>query len=138
MAFPFRDLCVFYVGFLIFILRRKHMTSLNKVMLMGNLGKDPEAVKSDKSFTRISMATMKKYRNNCRDLLENTQWHTVYFNGTLAKAALEHLKKGSKIYIEGELRTTEWTKDNVRQFSTAVYASELKFLSAKPPDAEAT
>lgn len=111
------------------------MTSLNKVMLIGNLGKDPEDVTGKASFVRVSMATTRKYRNDRGDLLDNTQWHTVYFSGKLAKLALDYLKKGSKIYVSGELQTNEWKdKDNKRNFSTAVYASELKFLDVRPSD----
>lgn len=108
------------------------MSSLNKVMLIGNLGKEPEALKDDGSFVKISLATMQKYKNDSGDLIENTQWHTVYFNGKLAKVALEFLRKGSKIYVSGELRTNEWKdKDNQKRVSTGVHASELLFLDAK-------
>lgn len=107
------------------------MSSLNKVMLIGNLGKDPENLKKG-SFVRISLATTHKYRNENGDVSDSTQWHTVFFNGKLAKIALDYLKKGSKIYISGELRYSEWKdKEGQRRFSTAVHASELKFLDVK-------
>jgi single-strand DNA-binding protein len=113
------------------------MASLNQVMLIGNLGKAPEELKNSKngSFVRVSLATTKKYTNEKGQLQDSTQWHTVYFSNKLGKIALDHLTKGSQIYVSGELRHTEWQdKDNQKRFSTAVYASELKFLDKKLSD----
>ncbi|HVV67982.1 MAG TPA: single-stranded DNA-binding protein [Gammaproteobacteria bacterium] len=110
------------------------MTSLNQVMLIGNLGKAPEVLKASKSgvFVRISLATTKKYTNDKGEAQQATQWHTVYFSNKLGKIAADHLSKGATVYVSGELRHSEWQdKDNQKRFSSAVFATDLKFLSKK-------
>jgi len=108
------------------------MSSLNSVQLIGNLGKFPEVLKStDKvKFVRLSLATTKKYRDAKQEIVEDTQWHTVYLNGSAATFASSYLKKGDKVLIVGELRTTQW-KDKTGEihYSTAVYAKECKSLT---------
>jgi single-strand DNA-binding protein len=112
------------------------MTFLNVVNLIGNLGRDPEVLKSTDQgdFVKLSLATTKKYRNKTSgQVIEDTQWHTVYLSNGMGRAASANLTKGAKIFISGELRTREWKdKDGKSHYSTAVYARDLKFLSAKP------
>jgi single-strand DNA-binding protein len=114
------------------------MTSLNQVNLIGNLGRDPEVLKSTEfgDFVRLSLVTAKKYRNKASgEVLEDTQWHTVYLSNGLGRVASTYLTKGSKIFISGELRTSERKDKNGRTlYSTAVYARDLKFLSTKPKE----
>jgi single-strand DNA-binding protein len=110
------------------------MSSLNQVMLLGNLGKDPEVLKSTDigSFVRLSLATSKKFKSKTGEVQEDIQWHTVYLNNNLGKLAATHLKKGAKIFVSGELRTRNWQdKNDVMHRVTAVYAKEIKFLSNK-------
>ncbi len=111
------------------------MLSLNLMQLIGRLGKDPEVLKTTQNglFVRISLATSKRIINDKEESEEVTEWHTVYFNNQLGKSVVDHLYKGSVIYVSGELRTTEWqNKENQRQFSTGIYASKLLFLDQKP------
>jgi single-strand DNA-binding protein len=112
------------------------MSSLNQVNLIGNLGRDPDVLKSTENgdFVRLSIATTKKFRSKDGKVHEDTQWHTVYLSNGLGKVASTYLKKGARIYISGELRTREWkNKDGQTHLSTAVYARDLKFLSIKSP-----
>jgi single-strand DNA-binding protein len=110
------------------------MSHLNQSMLIGNLGKDPEVLKTTDqgNFVRLSIATTKKYKDKNGDKQVDTQWHVVYLSNRLGKVAASYLKKGDKVFISGELRTREWFDDEgLRHFSTSVYAREMKFLSAK-------
>src|SRR5579864_2407266 len=101
------------------------MSSLNQVMLLGNLGKDPEVLKSSDngSFVRLSLATSKKFKSKTGEVQEDIQWHTVYLSNGLGKLAAAHLKKGAKLFVLGELRTNDW-KDKKEQIHrvTAIYA----------------
>jgi single-strand DNA-binding protein len=108
------------------------MSSVNVIMLLGNLGKDPEVLKSTDrgAFVRLSLATSKKFKLKTGEVQEDIQWHTVYLSNGLGKSAATYLKKGAKIFITGELRTNEWQdKEGKSHRSTAIYAKELKFLS---------
>jgi single-strand DNA-binding protein len=110
------------------------MSSLNQVNLIGNLGRDPEVLKSTPqgNFVRLTIATTKKYRNLDGESQEETQWHTVYLSKALGNAASSYLKKGAKIFVSGELRTTAWKdKDDKPCHSTAVYARDVRYLSRK-------
>ena len=114
------------------------MASFNQVILLGNLGKDPEVIKPTEKglFVRLSIATTRRYTDPTGVLQEDTQWNTVYVSNAQGKATAEYLKKGSKVQIVGELRTNEWndSKTGTRQFATAVYASKIIFLDAKAPE----
>ena len=84
---------------------------INKVILVGNLGADPEtrAMPSGSSVTNISIATQESWKDkNTGDQQERTEWHKVVFFGRLAEIAGEYLKKGSQVYVEGKLRTQKW------------------------------
>lgn len=110
------------------------MQSLNQVMLIGYVGKDPEVLKTTEKglFARFSLATTKKYTDVKGSVCEDTQWHTVYVNHNLGKVVSDHLKKGARIYVSGELRSSAWKdKDDETHYTTAVYAKELLFLSKK-------
>lgn len=110
-------------------------SSLNLVQFIGHVGREPEAVKSGKngSFVRVSLSTTKSYTSESGERKEVVDWHTVYFNNRLGNVVIEHVNKGSYIYVSGELRTTVWQdKENQKRYNTAVYASELKFLDKKP------
>jgi len=114
------------------------MSSLNQVNLIGNLGRDPQVLKSTPQgdFVRLTIATTKKYRTKDGQIQEETQWHTVYLSNALGNVASSYLKKGAKIFVSGELRTTVWNdKDDKSYHSTAIYARDVRFLSKKPPQA---
>lgn len=111
------------------------MSNLNQVMLIGNLGKDPEVIKTTElgDFVRISLATTKRYKDKKGEQQIETQWHVVYLSNRLGKIGSSYLKKGDKIFISGELKNREWFDDEgQRHFHTSVYAKELKFLTVKP------
>jgi single-strand DNA-binding protein len=110
------------------------MSSLNQTMLIGNLGKNPEVLKTTESgcFVRLSLATSKRFKTKSGEVQEDIQWHTVYLNNGLGKLAATYLKKGAKVFVSGELRTRDWqSKSGVTHRITAVYAKELKFLSTQ-------
>ncbi len=111
------------------------MSSFNQVILIGNLGKDPDVLQVSElgSFVKLSLATHKKFKTKDGEVREDIQWHTVYLNNNLGKVAALCLKKGAKILISGELRTRDWQdKEGQVHRLTAIHAREMKFLSAKP------
>ena len=91
---------------------------INKVILIGNLGQDPEIryMPSGGSVVNVSLATSESWKDKqSGEQKERTEWHRVVFFNRLAEIAGEYLKKGSKVYIEGSLRTREWEKDGVKR-----------------------
>jgi single-strand DNA-binding protein len=115
--------------------------SVNKVILVGNLGKDPDVrhTQDGKSIVNLSIATTDSWRDKSSgERKEKTEWHrVVIFNEGIAKVAEQYLKKGSSVYIEGQLQTRKWTdKDGVEKYSTEVvlqnYGGQLTMLGSKP------
>lgn len=108
------------------------MSSVNKVILVGNLGKDPE-VKAAGSSTvaNFSIATSENYTDKSGQKQEKTEWHKVVAWGKLAELAGQYLKKGRQVYIEGKLQTREWEKDGQKKYTTEVVASGITFLGGK-------
>lgn len=105
------------------------MSSLNQVMLIGNLGKDPEILQMSEfgSFVRLTLATNRKFKTKMGEIKEDTQWHTVYLNNIIGKVSASILKKGAKIYVSGELRTRDWkSKSGQVHRLSAIYAREIK------------
>ncbi len=120
--------------------------SVNKVILVGNLGKDPEVrhTQDGKSIVNLSIATSENWRDKSTgERKEKTEWHrVVIFNEGLAKVAEQYLKKGQTVYIEGQLQTRKWTdKDGVEKYSTEVvlqnFRGELHMIGGKPGGGEA-
>tara|TARA_Y100001970_G_scaffold231282_1_gene287444 strand:- start:855 stop:1220 length:366 start_codon:yes stop_codon:yes gene_type:complete len=112
---------------------------INKVILVGNLGQDPDekALPSGGAVTNISVATSNAWKDkDSGEKKERTEWHRVVFFNRLAEIAAQYLKKGSKVYIEGELRTREWEKEGQRHFSTEIVASEMQMLDSKGEEIE--
>ncbi|MFN0192629.1 MAG: single-stranded DNA-binding protein [Aestuariivirga sp.] len=114
--------------------------SVNKVILVGNLGKDPEVrhTQDGKAIVSFSVATSETWRDKASgEKKERTEWHrVVIFNEQLAKVAEQYLKKGAKVYVEGQLQTRKYTdKDGVEKYSTEVvlqnYRGELTMLDSK-------
>lgn len=108
---------------------------INKVILVGNLGQDPEtrAMPSGKAVTNIRVATSESWRDkNTGEQKEQTEWHTVVFFDRLAEIAAEYLRKGSQVYIEGKLRTRKWQdKSGNDRYSTEVVANEMQMLGGR-------
>ncbi|MEW5891956.1 MAG: single-stranded DNA-binding protein [Pseudomonadota bacterium] len=109
------------------------MASVNKVILVGNLGADPETryMPSGDAITTIRLATTDRYKDKSGERQERTEWHRVVFFGKLAEIAGEYLKKGRSVYIEGSLRTREWEKDGVKRYTTEIVANEMQMLGSR-------
>jgi single-strand DNA-binding protein len=104
---------------------------INKVILVGNLGNDPEVrySQSGSTITSISLATSESWKDKNGEMQERTEWHRVKFFGRLAEIAGEYLKKGRQVYIEGSLRTEKYTdKNGVEKYSTDIIANEMQML----------
>jgi single-strand DNA-binding protein len=109
------------------------MSDFNQVILIGRLGKDPEIItpKSGKPFAKVQIATNKRWKKD-NATHERVHWHTVIFNNGHCALAENHLHKGEKLFIRGELRTQQWIdKNGNKRSSVFVHAQELRFLSAK-------
>lgn len=111
------------------------MASLNKVILIGNIGKDPETryTASGDAITNATMATSKHWVDKASgEKREATEWHRLVFYRKLAEIAQNLLKKGSMCYIEGEIKTKKWTdKQGIERYNTDIEVSELKILNRK-------
>jgi len=109
------------------------MGSLNKVILIGRLGQDPEkrSTPAGHSVVNVSIATSENYTDKSGNKQEKTEWHRVVFWNKLAELVEQYLKKGSQCYVEGSLQTREWQdKDGSKRWSTEIQASSLQFLDA--------
>ena len=107
---------------------------INKVMLIGNLGRDPETryAQSGSAVTRFSIATSESWKDKVSgEMQERTEWHNVVCFARLAEIAGEYLRKGSKVYIEGSLRTSSWEADGQKKYRTEVNARELQMLDSR-------
>jgi single-strand DNA-binding protein len=108
---------------------------INKVILVGNIGKDPETryTASGAAITSISVATSEAWKDKqTGEAQERTEWHRVKFFGRLAEIAGEYLKKGSQVYIEGKLRTDKYTaQDGTEKYSTDIIADEMQMLGSR-------
>lgn len=107
--------------------------SINRVELLGNLGRDPE-IKHTPSGTpvgRLSLATNERYKDKSGNWQDRTEWHTVIVWSRLAEIAGEYLKKGSKILIVGSLKTRSWDDNGSKRYATEVTAQDLIMLDAK-------
>lgn len=117
------------------------MASLNKVQLIGHVGRDPETryMPSGDAVTNLSLATTDKYKDKqSGEQKEATEWHRIAFFGKLAEIAGQYLKKGSQCYIEGKLRTRKFTDANgIEKYSTEIVAETMKMLGGKPSEAGA-
>jgi single-strand DNA-binding protein len=109
------------------------MASVNKVILVGNLGRDPETryMPDGGAITNISIATTENWKDKAGEKQEKTEWHRVAFFGKLAEIAGEYLKKGSQVYVEGRLQTREWEKDGIKRYSTEIIASAMQMLGSR-------
>ena len=114
------------------------MASVNKVILIGNLGKDPEVryTQSGDAVCNFSIATTEKWKDKSGEKQEKTEWHNIVFFGRTAEVCGEYLKKGSPCYVEGRLQTRKWTdKDGNDRYTTEVVGSTLQLLGDRRGDA---
>ena len=107
---------------------------INKVILVGNVGQDPETryMPNGGAVTNLSIATSETWKDkNNGEQQERTEWHRVVFYQRLAEIAAEYVKKGSKLYIEGSLRTRSWEQDGVKRYATEIIANEMHMLDSR-------
>ena len=110
------------------------MASVNKVILVGNLGQDPEVrhTPSGDAVVNLSLATTDKYKDKNGDPQEVTEWHRVSFFGRLAEICGQYLKKGSQVYVEGSLRTRKWQdKDGNDRYTTEIRGDRMQMLGGR-------
>jgi single-strand DNA-binding protein len=110
------------------------MRGINKVTLLGRLGKDPETqfLESGTSLSRFTLATNDRYKDKTGNWVDQTEWHNVVVWRGLAEIAEKYLKKGSLVYIEGKIRTRSWDdKDGTKKYSTEIVADNLIMLDRK-------
>src|SRR5499426_3952970 len=111
------------------------MASVNKVILIGNLGRDPEVryMPEGGAVTNISIATTDTWKDKSGERQERTEWHRVAFFGRLAEIAGEYLKKGSQVYVEGSLRTRKWQDKESGQdrYSTEIRGDTMQMLGRR-------
>lgn len=119
-------------------IRGDEMSSLNKVQLIGNLGKDPEikSMNNGKRVANFSVATTESWKDQSGEKQEKTEWHKiVIYNESLIKIVESYVKKGTKIYVEGSIYTRKWTDNGVDKFITEIviqgYNGTVKLLSSK-------
>ncbi len=107
--------------------------SVNKVILIGRLGKDPETryMPNGEAVTNITLATSEKWKDKAGEKQEKTEWHNLVFFRRLAEVAGEYLKKGAEIYVEGKLTTEKYEKEGVTRYSTKIIVNEMTMLGSK-------
>ena len=111
------------------------MASVNKVIIVGNLGKDPEmrSFPNGDQIANVTIATTDRWKDKTSgEMKEATEWHRVSFNGRLAEIVGQYLKKGSQVYVEGSLRTRKWTdKEGVDKYTTEIRADQMQMLGSR-------
>ncbi|MBK6863903.1 MAG: single-stranded DNA-binding protein [Ideonella sp.] len=111
------------------------MASINKVILIGNLGRDPEVryTPSGAAVCNVTLATSRNWKDKATgDKVEETEWHRVVFYDRLAEIAGEYLKKGRSVYVEGRLKTRKWQdKDGVEKYTTEIVADNMQMLGGR-------
>ena len=111
------------------------MASVNKVILVGNLGRDPEVrtFPNGDRVANVTIATTDRWKDKqSNEMREATEWHRIVFNGRLAEIVEQYLRKGAQIYVEGSLRTRKWTdKDGIEKYTTEIRADQMQMLGSR-------
>lgn len=113
---------------------------LNKVVLIGRIGKDPETRQAGtSSVCQFSVATSEKFKDQQGQQQERTEWHNIVAWGRLGEICQQYLRKGAEVYIEGKIQTRSWEKDGVKQYRTEIVASDMQMFgsSGQPQRTEA-
>ena len=108
--------------------------SLNRVILVGNVGRDPEIkyVDQDVPFARFTLATSESYRSKNGEKIETTEWHNIVLRNQPAEICEKYLKKGDKVYVEGRLKNRQWQgEDGNMRYTTEIHVTDFTFLSNK-------
>ena len=111
------------------------MAGVNKVILVGNLGKDPEVryLDSGVAVANFSLATTENYKNKEGERVSQTEWHNIVLWRGLAEVAEKYLKKGSSVYIEGKIKTRKWEdKEGINRYNTEILADNMTMLGGRP------
>jgi single-strand DNA-binding protein len=112
---------------------------LNKVMLIGNVGKDPEIrhLENDVAVVTLPIATTERFKDRSGTVKEQTEWHTVVFWRNLAEIVEKHVRKGSQVFIEGRLRTRNWEdQSGQKRYTTEIVADTMRLLGKRPESSE--
>ncbi|MBW8364637.1 MAG: single-stranded DNA-binding protein [Rhizobium sp.] len=110
------------------------MASVNKVILVGNLGRDPEMryLPSGEAVANLAIATTDKYKDKTGQMVEQTEWHRVSFFGRTAEVCGQYLKKGSQVYVEGSIRTRKYTdKEGIEKYATEIRGDRMQMLGGR-------
>lgn len=110
------------------------MSGINKVILIGNVGQDPETrhMPNGNAVTNLTLATSETWKDkNTGEKQEKTEWHRITFYQRLAEIVAEYVSKGSKIYVEGKLQTRSWEQDGVKKYATDIIANQMQMLDSK-------
>lgn len=110
------------------------MSGVNRVILLGRLGADPETktVNGDTTITNFRVATSKEWKDEAGEKQERTEWHRVVAFRKLAEIAGKYLQKGREVYVEGEIQTRSWEHEGVKKYMTEIVAQNIQFIGAKP------
>lgn len=115
--------------------------SVNKVILVGNVGKDPEVryLEKNVAVANFTLATTERGYTTQSGIQvpEKTEWHNIVAWRGLAELAEKYIKKGTQIYVEGKIQTRQWEKDGIKRYTTEIYADTIQLLGKKPDSAEA-
>lgn len=117
------------------------MAGINKVILVGNLGKDPEirTLESGRKVANFSLATTETYKDKNGERVDQTEWHNIVFWGPVAEVIERYLKKGNQIYVEGKIRTRSYDdKDGIKKYITEILGDKLTMLGGAPRSGDAT
>jgi single-strand DNA-binding protein len=110
------------------------MAGINKVILVGHLGKDPEvrAISTDRKVANFSLATTESYKNKSGERVDQTEWHNIVFYGPIADVIERYLKKGSQIYVEGKIRSRSYDdKDGIKRYVTEIIGDSMNMLGGR-------
>ena len=109
------------------------MSGVNKVLLVGRVGKEPEVkhLGSGSTVANFSLATSEKFKNKLGEMVETTEWHNIVIWGKLAEVVEKWVHKGDLIYIEGKMRTRSWEKDGITHYATEIPADVMTMLGSK-------
>jgi single-strand DNA-binding protein len=116
------------------------MAGVNKVILVGNLGRDPELryTQAGNPVAQLNIATTRRYTNKQNETVEETEWHRVSVWGKQAEHCQKFLSKGRQVYVEGRLQTSSYEQDGIKKYSTEVVAQTVQFLGGKGDGAGAS
>jgi single-strand DNA-binding protein len=115
-----------------------NMAAINKVILIGNLGRDPELRRTatGSAVTDFSLATTEKFKDRDGNMKEQTEWHNIVAWNRTAETMAQYLKKGSSVYLEGKLRTRSWEDNGVKKYKTEIIVNQFQFLGGRSNDSQ--